>query len=870
MSTEIKEELNRRKKKKFVMALSSVAVVTSLLAVAKLTDFSVPMEKLKKLAQEKDAEISYVAEESASNASTISGAQNNSLISLSSIESDFSLENAQVVSGTYFEVVLKTDGTVWTWGNNQYGQLGNGTTQNVNISDPLRVVGVNSEGYLERITQITAGAHFAAALTEDGKVVTWGYNAHGQLGNNTTTNSGVPVYVQDENGEIITGIKQISGGSSHMLALTEEGEVYSWGLNNYGQLGINTGNTTASNAEYKRIYAVKVQKKVTTTITAEDGTETTETHLENLDGITKVSGGTDFSLALKDDKTVVAWGLGTSGQLGTNSATTVYIPTAVYNLTDVKDIDAGGLQAIALKEDGSVWSWGINRYGNLGANIKASTSSSNANYKRIYPVKVVTAASTPITDVVEIASNYETSFALKSDGTVYGWGLNTSGQIGDYTTGNKILATIVKVAGNSAISKIKHLQDGQHTNVNMMIDENGYLLGSGLSSNLQMMSEHSINTYYAKRIGEGYLTLSNNQEYLEIGNSVNLTVGFNTGFNTENKKITLGEIEYRSSNTDIAIVDTAGKVTAISKGYVTIIAEDKENGYIAQSQINVVAKGATALPEVVAGTTFTAMLKEDGTVWTTGANGSGELGNGSSINTVNKPVQVKIDENTYLTDIRKIEVGTQHALALRKDGSVWAWGLNSSGQLGINSTTLSRYAVQVKDNTGEGYLEKVVDIATTTVGSSAVLSDGKVYAWGAGANNALGVNSTSNQILPVKVHDGYNVIQAQMGTTSILVLKGDGTVWGAGYNNVGQLADNSTAARTQLTPSLNNTKNGQLSGIMRIVTGAHHTVGLKEDGTAWIWGYNNTYQLGVNSTTNYLYPIALKNARKYCCNGKYF
>ena len=86
MSTEIKEELNRRKKKKFVMALSSVAIVTSLLAVAKLTDFSVPMEKLKKLGQEKDAEISYVAEESASNASTIYGTQNNSLISLLFLE----------------------------------------------------------------------------------------------------------------------------------------------------------------------------------------------------------------------------------------------------------------------------------------------------------------------------------------------------------------------------------------------------------------------------------------------------------------------------------------------------------------------------------------------------------------------------------------------------------------------------------------------------------------------------------------------------------------------------------------------------------------------------------------------------------------
>lgn len=865
------EKIEEKSKKYLLAVVLVLAIVTSIIAIFKLTggfstfglsETALSSDNSESSGQPETVALSEYSENSDSDEmATTSLTSSSSQISAKSVNS---LQNAQVASGNNFEVALKTDGTVWTWGNNQYGQQGNGVMENVNRQTPGQVVGTDGEGYLENIKQITAGAYFAAGLTNDGKVVSWGYNAYGQLGNNSTTSTGIPVYVKkqvqitDEEGNVTTELQdldniiQISAGSSHLLAVDANGNAWAVGLNNYGQLGINVGNTTASNANYKRIYAVKVQKTVE--ITAEDGTVTTE--LADLDNVKKVSGGTDFSTALLNDGTVMAWGLGTSGQIGNNAAATVYIPKAVYQLTDVEDIDAGGLQTIALKTDGTVWAWGINRYGNLGINT-ASTTTSNAAYKKVVPVQVLKAASTPLTDVVEISSLYETSYARLEDGSVYGWGLNTSGQIGDNTVANKTVATSVKKAGGEDIKGIKILPDGQHTHVNIMIDENGYLYGNGVCSSYQMMSNRVVNTYAVIKLDETVLKLSNNQDYIEIGQSVNLSANYNNGFNVANYTKPLGTITYRSSNEDIATVDATGKLTTKAVGQVTIIAEDTLNGTVAQSIINVVSKGATSIPRVASGTTFTAMLKEDGTVWTTGATGSGELGNGSTIST-NKPFQVKIDTNTYLTDIKKIEVGTQHVIALRKDGTVWTWGLNSSGQLGIGTTTLSRYAVQVLNSAGDGYLEDIIDISAGNDNCAALSKDGEVFAWGDATNNGLGINSTTAQSKPVKVHGGDNGIQVQSGVNNVIMLKVDGTVWGAGQNNVGQLADGTTTTpRTELITATNSQKTAQLTGIMRIASGEHHTVAIKEDGTGYIWGYNNYGQQGNNSTTNNTAPINL-------------
>ena len=262
----VSKKMRNKRKKTLLTVLAGTALLTSIVAATKFTGLETSIQKLIQKSPEKDEQITYSQTNSDSNQTTT-----NLDILTNSVK-----ENVKIANGNNFTAVLKADGTVWTWGNNNYGQLGNGEIENSATYTLNQVIGVNAEGYLSNIKQIAAGTYEMYALTNDGKVICWGRGAQGQHGNGDTQNSGTPVYAQiqvditDEEGNINTedrvleNIKQIAAGSSHVLALSNDGTVYTWGLNNYGQLGIGVAHTTASNVNGKRIYAVKVQKEIFT------------------------------------------------------------------------------------------------------------------------------------------------------------------------------------------------------------------------------------------------------------------------------------------------------------------------------------------------------------------------------------------------------------------------------------------------------------------------------------------------------------------------------------------------------------------------------------------------------------------------------
>jgi hypothetical protein len=219
---------------------------------------------------------------------------------------------------------LKNDGTVWAWGYNNYGQLGNGTYSNSNV--PVQVSGLTG------VTAIAWGWWHSLALKNDGTVWAWGYNKQGQLGDGTKTDSNVPVQVSG-----LTGVTAIAGSWKHSLALKNDGTVWAWGYNGDGQLG--NGTNTNSN--------VPVQ-------------------VSGLAGITAIAGGYQHSLALKNDGTVWAWGYNGDGQLGNGTNTNSNVPVPVSGLTGITAIAGGGYHSLALKSDGAVWAWGENYSGQLG------------------------------------------------------------------------------------------------------------------------------------------------------------------------------------------------------------------------------------------------------------------------------------------------------------------------------------------------------------------------------------------------------------------------------------------------------------------------------------------------------------------------
>jgi alpha-tubulin suppressor-like RCC1 family protein len=295
-----------------------------------------------------------------------------------------------IAGGGGHSLALKNDGGVWAWGRNSYGQLGNGTNTDSNV--PVQVSGLTG---ITAIAGAEPGYH-SLALKNDGTVWDWGLNDNGQLGNGTNTNSNVPVQVNS-----LTGITAIAaggdwiftGGWSHSLALKNDGTIWAWGDNYFGQLG--NGTNTDSN--------VPVQ-------------------VSSLTGISAIAGGGLFSLALKNDGTVWAWGGGGVGELGNGTYTSSNVPVQVSFLTGIAAIDAGYIHSFALKNDGTVWAWAWNVYGQFG---DGTTISTNA------PVQV-----NSLTGITAIAAvGYAHSLALKNDGTVWACGYNSSGQLGNGTTG---------------------------------------------------------------------------------------------------------------------------------------------------------------------------------------------------------------------------------------------------------------------------------------------------------------------------------------------------------------------------------------------------------------------------------------------------
>ncbi|MBU7007948.1 S-layer homology domain-containing protein [Phosphitispora fastidiosa] len=303
---------------------------------------------------------------------------------------------ARIAAGYNHTVVLKNDGTVWAWGSNMYGQLGNGTT--TDSAEPVMVKGLSGA------TALTAGYYHAAAIKNDGTVWAWGSNMYGQLGNGTTNNSPVPVKVMN-----LTGVRVISRGGSHTIALKNDGTVWAWGSNECGQLG--DGTTTNS------LVPVMV---------------------EGLAGIVDVAGGAYHTAALKSDGTVWTWGSNRMGQLGDGTTADSPVPVMVSGLSGVTSLASGEHHAVALKSDGTVWSWGANSTGQLGDGTMANSA---------LPVRV-----SGLSGVSEINAGYAYSMALTGEGDVWCWGANTQGQLGNSTTGSSSVP--VKIPGLSGIISV--------------------------------------------------------------------------------------------------------------------------------------------------------------------------------------------------------------------------------------------------------------------------------------------------------------------------------------------------------------------------------------------------------------------------------
>jgi alpha-tubulin suppressor-like RCC1 family protein len=303
-----------------------------------------------------------------------------------------------VAAGENHTLALKSDGTVWAWGTNDHGQLGNSDlTSSASYSNVPIEVSIPSN---ETIKAIAAGTDFSLALDSNGAVWAWGRNDSGQLGSSTLNlnDQFKPVNISAITSVItLPVITQIAAGQYHALAVDATGLVWAWGGNSNGQLGDGTVN------------GIPIDSEDPVKVTGLSGAG-------NLSGVTKVAAGDLNSFALMSGGTVTAWGLNATGQLGNGSKTDANVPVSVSTITGVTAISAGYSQTIALKSDGTVWAWGGDVSGELGNGTTTASTTPQPN---------------GFTAATSCSAGNFFSLALKSDGTSWAWGDNSDGQLGN-------------------------------------------------------------------------------------------------------------------------------------------------------------------------------------------------------------------------------------------------------------------------------------------------------------------------------------------------------------------------------------------------------------------------------------------------------
>ena len=622
---------------------------------------------------------------------------------------------------------------------------------------------------LTGISRIAAGTYHSLALTQEGKVLAWGYNGYGQLGDGSTTSRYLPDFAIDSNQFPLENIAAIAASGNHSLALHSDGRVFSWGRNNDGQLGNGRPiDSTTARQVVDRIGAV-------------------------IQSATTLAAGPHHNLARRSDGKLLAWGANNYGQLGDGSLNLKRYAVLVIdrNLNPIDNIGVPGNPTdptldsdgdgtpdvqdafpydprykVDTDQDGLPDEWEIEHFGNLTtANATTDTDGDGSTDSDEFkhgsdPKATLTVARSPI------AAGDNHSLGLKVDGTLLAWGYNNYGQLGDGTTTNRSQPVTVKVGGTALTGLRSIAANGSHS---LALKADGTVLAWGLNNYGQIGDGTTVNRSQPVTVQAAASVPLRGVVAVAAGNSHSLAL------KADGTVLAWGLNNYGQ----------LGDGTTTNRSWPVLLTDD--NG--------VVISGIIA---IAAGQSHSLALKADGTVLAWGYNGNGQLGDGT--NTTRYRVGAVLDTSyNLLTGIRAIAAGNSHSLALTADGRVLTWGYNNYGQLGDGSTansTLPRVVIH------DSYfpLQNMVAVAAGGNHSLALHRDGQVYSWGYNDNGQLGVGDRNTRLRAQAVLDsgsavltGINGIAA--GSSHSLALRSTGTLLSWGDNAYGQLGNGTTSDR---------------------------------------------------------------------------
>ncbi len=675
-----------------------------------------------------------------------------------------------IATGNKHACAVKNDFTVFCWGDNSKGQLGDGTT--VQRNRPVQVSGIQTQARF-----VSAGDGHTCVI--GGSIWCWGDNTNGQLGDGTTTRRLTPIKPT-----LSVGVDIVAAGSQHTCAVTITDSIKCWGLNSNGQLG--DGTTT------RRLTAVDVSGITRDTVS--------------------ISLGGAHSCARMNSGSVRCWGLNSNGQLGDGTTTQRLTPVTVSGLTSgVSHVSAGDKHTCAMTV---VWTtfavrcWGLNSSGQLGngATTQHTTSVSTSGLS-----SGVTA--------IDVGTTH--SCAISSGSSISCWGGNQSGQLGDGTTTRRLTpvsvinlpqptATITNTpsvtrtftvtptrtqrpALQSGVTKIS--AGSQHTCA-LTVQGEIRCWGDNFRGQLGIGSYFSQNSPVSVQIANGNLDVATGNSHTCAVTKSNTVAcwGLNTDGQFGNGLLDNSWLPIDNGLTDVTKITAGGFHTCaltIGGGVKCWGANNKGqlgNGTTARSASPVDVQGLTSgVRAIAAGYMHTCALTTQGAIKCWGDNAQGQIGNGSTTNQL-----TPTDPQGLSAEYSAIAVGEFHSCALARTGIIRCWGNNSGGQIG-DMTTDGRVAPTDVRQLSEGA------IAITAGGghTCAITTNDAIKCWGFGNYGQIGNGTLNMHMFPAAV-TGLTNSMASMAAgayhTCAVTFAGAVKCWG--QNNTGQLGDASNVTRT--------------------------------------------------------------------------
>ena len=753
----------------------------------------------------------------------------------------------QIESGYAHFVALKNDGSLWNWGYNYFGEVGDDTIKDK--SSPVQTV--YDEAYW---ISIACGKYHTAGielpLGDYNELRAWGGNPYGHFGNNTTL---VPL-AQDAFSPIdaytnISHVAQIAVRNDTSAVLGQDMRLWMAGRNNYGQLGI--GNTAN--------YSVPVNV--------------------NSGGVgwKSVSVGNNFAAAIKLDNSLWVWGyngddidpLQPKGMLGDETYVSKSFPVQTISATkDWFSVDCGYLHTAAIKTDGSLWLWGHNSYGCLGIDNLNHTSS---------PIQTITLGN----NWSQVSCGAYHTGAIKNDSSLWMWGLNILndgteiGCIGDDSVENRSSPVQTITFGYDW----KQVSCGTLHTAAIKTDGSLWLWGYNITGNL----------------GDGTLTSrsspvqttlqGNDWTYVSAGAGFTAAIKSDSSLwtwgNNTRGQLGVGKTGSFYSTSPVRVIACGNSWSLVNGRSYSVIAAKNNNdfcptatpygsdpptptptlrptnlygwGWNQYGQIALNSVTSKSVPtqcytedyvwtQIEAGGNFSGGIKNDNSMWLWGQNEAGQLGTGDTVHR-SSPIQT-VGIGTW----SQMALGERHAVGIRTDGTLWTWGYNLYGQLGTGD---------IYDRSSPTQTTMYGSVWTTVACGEdhtlAIDNLNQLWAWGFNSYGQLGDNTYAHRSSPVQtIIAGTDWFRVACGSRFSAAIKNDFSLWLWGRNNFGQLGNTTTNSFPVPQREFLNFNDWEF-----VSCGNHHAVAIRSNGVLYVWGGNDIGQLGTNTTKNLLLPVPL-------------